>query len=219
MCPTENEIVGLSTDFKVIDITNKAISMLNHTPDVRYDWIEKGEKLIFDIDIKKSEEDILFNNQKFVRQSSDTVLENNNINRTIINEPKFKRTIAIIISIENYFPKQMNPIQPVKYANNDVKKFKEILLHKFNVVEEYRLIYYVGHGFHDEITNYISTYDMSKTDIFNTAISLRSVLLDHLKKSPCKNALIFIDACAQKITNKYSRNIVSNINDEELIIF
>ena len=248
---TENEVVGLSTDFDVIDITNKAISMLNPTPDISFDWIKKGEELVFVIETEKSNEDIFLNNQKFIRQSSFTVLENNDMKKSgsIINNSQFKRTIAIIISIENYFQKQRNQIPPVKYANNDAEKFKEMLLNKlsieendiiilendkaikteiedvikyqmFSMTEKDRLIfYYVGHGFHDGVTNYISTYDMSKTDISNTAISLRKVLLDPLRKSKCKNALIFIDACAQSFVDEYSRSTISNINDEELIIF
>ena len=247
----ENEVVGLSTDFNVIDITNKAISMLSPTPDVNFDWIKKGDELVFVIETEKASEEIFFNNQKFIRQSSFTVLENNEVKRTssIINRSPFKRTIAIIISIENYFPKQRNQIPPVKYANNDAKKFKEMLLNKlsidekdiillendkaikteiadvikyqmFSITEDDRLIfYYVGHGFHDGMTNYISTYDMSKTDISNTAISLRKLLLDPLKKSKCKNALIFIDACAQSFVDEYSRSTISNIDQEELIIF
>lgn len=249
--PTRNEIVGLSTDFNVIDITNKAISMLNPTPDVNFDWIKKGEELVFVIEIEKASEDIFLSNQKFIRQSSSTVLENNNIEKkgSIINNSQFKKTTAIIISIENYFPKQRNQIPPVKYANNDAEKFKEMLLNKLSIkeddiiilendkaikteiedvikyemlsmTEEDRLIfYYVGHGFHDGVTNYISTYDMSKIDISNTAISLRKLILDPLKRSKCKNALIFIDACAQSFVDNYSRSTISNINDEELIIF
>ncbi len=251
LSPIKNEIVGLSTDFNVIDITNKAISMLNPTPNVSFDWIKKGEELVFVIETVKANEDILLNNQKYIRQLSSTVLVNDKIRKAdlIVNNPQFKRTIAIIISIENYFPKQRNQIPPVKYANNDAEKFKEILLNKlsidesdiiilkndkaikteiedvikyqmFSMTEDDRLIfYYVGHGFHDGATNYISTYDMSKTDISNTAISLRKLLLDPLKHSKCNNALIFIDACAQSFVDEYSRSTISNINDEELFIF
>lgn len=251
LSPIKNEIVGLSTDFNVIDITKKAIAMLSPTPNVSFDWIKKGEEFVFVIEAEKANEGILLNNQKYIRQSAFTVLVNNNINKvgSIINNPQFKRTIAIIISIEDYFPKQRNQIPSVKYANNDSDKFKKTLLNKldidendiillkndkaikteiedvikyqmFSMTEEDRLIfYYVGHGFHDGATNYISTYDMSKTDISNTAISLRKLLLDPLKHSKCKNALIFIDACAQSFVDEFSRSTISNINDEELIIF
>lgn len=251
LSPIKNEIVGLSTDFNVIDITNKAIAMLNPTPNVSFDWIKKGEELVFVIETEKADEDILLNNQKYIRQVSSTVVLDDKTGKTdlMVNNPKFKRTVAIIISIENYFPKKINPISPVKYANNDAEKFKEILLNKFKIderdiiflkneqtikneiedvvkyqmfsmTEDDRLIfYYVGHGFHNGTTNYISTYDMSKTDISNTAISLRKLLLDPLKHSKCNNALIFIDACAQSFVDQYSRSTISNINTEELMIF
>ncbi len=250
LSPIKNEIVGLSTDFNVIDITNKAISMLTPTPNVSFDWIKKGEEFVFVIETEKSNEEILLNNQKYIRQSVNTVLVNNIDNvGSIINTPQFKRTIAIIISIEDYFPKQRNQIPSVKYANNDAEKFKKTLLNKLDMdendiihlqndkaikteiedvikyqilsmTEEDRLIfYYVGHGFHDGVNNYISTYDMSKTEISNTAISLRKILLDPLKRSKCKNALIFIDACAQSFVDEFSRSTISNINDEDLMIF
>ncbi len=75
------------------------------------------------------------------------------------------------------------------------------------------------HGFHNGVANYLSTYDMSQYDIANTAISLRKLLLDPLKLSNCKNALICIDACAQSFIDENARSSLSNINDEELIIF
>jgi len=251
LSPIKNEIVGLSKDFNVIDITNKAISMLNPTPNVSFDWIKKGEELVFVIETVKADTEILLNKQKFIRQGTSTVVLDDKISKNglRIKEPKFKRTVAIIISIENYFPKKTNRIPPVKYANNDAEKFKEMLLNKFSMDEsdivilkneeaikneikdvikyeirsmneDDRLIfYYVGHGFHDGVTNYISTYDMNITEIANTAISLREVLLDPLKHSKCKNALIFIDACAQSFIDPYSRNTISNINTEELMVF
>lgn len=64
----------------------------------------------------------------------------------------------------------------------------------------------------------MSTYDMHKNNIAGTAVSLRSILIDPLQKSKCKNALIFIDACAQSFQDENERNHVSNINEEELIL-
>ena len=246
----DNEIVGLSSEFKVVEITKKAISMLSPIPVVTFDWLKIGEQSIFVIRTEKSDGDILLNEQKYIRESATSKLEEVNISRQcILNNPDIKRTIVIVIAIETYYPKQRNQIPPVKYAGSDAEKFKEVLLSKldiseddiyilkneqaiktevedvvkyqiFSMSEEDRLIfYYVGHGFHNGVTNYLSTYDMSQYDIANTAISLRKLLLDPLKQSKCKNALICIDACAQSFTDENARSSLSNINDEELIIF
>lgn len=245
-----NEIVGLSSEFKVVEITKKAISMLSPIPAVTFDWLMIGEQSIFVVRAEKSDGDILLNEQKYIRESAASKLEEAHINsQCILNNPDIKRTIAIIIAIETYYPKQRNQIPPVKYADSDAIKFKETLLSElgiseddiyilrneqaiktevedvvkyqiFSMSEDDRLIfYYVGHGFHNGVSNYLSTYDMSQYDIANTAISLRKLLLDPLKQSKCKNALICIDACAQSFADENARSSLSNINDEELIIF
>ena len=245
----ENEIVGLSKDFNMIDITNKAISMLNPTPDVSFDWIAKGEELIFVIEIEKANEDILLNSQKYIRDSNITKIEN--FNSTImhtINNPKIEKTIAIIIAIENYAVRSDNQVDNVKFAIRDASRFKEMLISSMGVAQENifewkneealksnldyelkslfysltendRLIfYYVGHGFHDGVTNYLSTYDIHPFNIAETAISMRKILLDPLQQSKCKNAFIFIDACAKSFDNVNERSHITNINEEEFRI-
>ncbi len=246
---TTNEIMGLSHDFDIKNITNKAISKLNPTPKLTLNWQILNEKEIYVIMIEKSINDILIEDEKYIRK------ERENINLTkiysqtkIYKDKKIERTIAIIISLENYAPRDEKKISPVKYAKKDALAFKKILIEKMNVLEtnitflsdnqayksmlEYdlkglfydltendRLIFYfVGHGFHDGITNYLSTYDMNPNYIINTSISLREILLDPLKKSKCENALIFIDSCAQLLVDENSRNNLSNINSEEFKI-
>ncbi len=246
---TKNEIVGLSTDFNVIDIANKAISMLNPTPDVSFDWLKKGEEFVFVIETKKANEDILLNHQKYIRESNITKLEsfNTKIKHTI-NNPKIEKTIAIIIAIENYAVRSDNQVDNVKFAIKDASQFKEILISSMGISEENiyewkneealksnldyelkslfysltendRLIfYYVGHGFHDGVTNYLSTYDIHPFNIAETAISLRKILLDPLQQSECKNAFIFIDACAKNFDNENERSHIANINEDEFKI-
>lgn len=242
-----NEIVGLSNDFRIDEITKKAISLLQPIPLVEYDWVQIADKSIFMIKATKSETDILLDNKKYIRKESKSLVEETSTKSSItLNIPNFNKTVAIIIGIENYLPK--NDISPVKYANDDCQKFKRVLINNLGVEEdqiytfineealknsiEYdlrslflelgendRLIfYYVGHGFHNGITNYLSTYDMHKSNIPGTAVSLRTILLDPLQKSKCKNALIFIDACAQIFQDENERNQVSNINEEELLL-
>ena len=245
--PTNNEIVGLSDDFRIDEITKKAISLLQPIPFVEYDWVQIEEKSIYIIKTTKSETDIFLDTKKYVRKESKSFVEETSTESSItLSVPNFNKTVAIIIGIENYLPK--NNISSVKYANADCQKFKNILINNLGVKEdeiytfineealkssiEYDLrnlfhylnetdrlvFYYVGHGFHNGITNYLSTYDMHKSNIPGTAVSLRTVLLDPLQKSKCKNALIFIDACAQSFQDENERNQISNINDEELLL-
>jgi len=244
---TTNEIVGLSTDFRIVEITKKAISLLSPIPAITYDWVKSGEKSMFLIKIEKADNDILLEDQKYIRKEASTEAEENisNVTKTLAVQ-QFSRTIAIIIGIEDYAIKKEHQISPVKYANDDALKFKKMLIERMNVdennihtflneealkssleydlsrlfhflTEEDRLVFYfVGHGFHNGITNYLSTYDMHKHHIAETAVSLNKVLLDPLRKSKCKTAHIFIDACAKSFKDENERNEISNINDEEL---
>lgn len=247
--PTSNEIVGLSTDFQVIDITKRAISLLSPIPEINYNWVQSGEQSIFVIKTEKADNDILLESQKYIRKESNIVLEKKTPEyKPELNFSRPQKTIAIIIAIENYAPRDENQVSKVKYATNDALKFKEALIKSMNVDEndiymfvdekalkssleydlrglfhyltkEDRLVfYYVGHGFHNGITNYLSTYDMHQYHIAETAISLRKILLDPLRKSKCENALIFIDACAQSFQDENERSQITDINDEELVL-
>ncbi|TNJ65319.1 transcriptional regulator [Paenibacillus hemerocallicola] len=249
LSPTENEIVGLSTDFNVVDIANKAISMLNPIPDVSFDWLKRGAELVFVIETEKANENILLNNQKYIRELNKTKLESiNSMIKHTINNPRIEKTVAIIIAIENYAVRADNQVDNVKFAIKDASRFKEMLVSSMGISEENiyewkneealksnldyelkslfysltendRLIfYYVGHGFHDGVTNYLSTYDIHPFNIAETAISLRKILLDPLQQSSCKNALIFIDACAKSFDNKNERSHIANINEDEFKI-
>ena len=247
--PTSNEIVGLSTDFQVVEITKKAISLLSPIPTVTYDWVKSEKKSVFVIKTEKAVNDILLENQKYIREGSNSVLENKPLeDKTSLSVSSFRKTIVIIIAIENYASREENQVPKVKYATNDALKFKEVLIKSmgidendiymfidekalkssleydfksifYSLAEEDRLVfYYVGHGFHNGITNYLSTYDMHRYNITETAVSLRKILLDPLLKSRCKNALIFIDACAQSFQDENERSNITDINDEEIIM-
>ena len=247
--PTINEIVGLSHDFRIVEITKKAISLLSPIPEVSYDWFKKDGKSIFIIKTEKAEISILFEDKKYIRKGINSFFEEDlSEYKPILNNPQFNKTIAIIIALEKYAPRQDNQIREVKYANNDALRFKELLIKSmsidendiymisneealkstleyefknlfYSLTEKDRLIfYYVGHGFHDGVTNYLSTYDMHQYNIVATAVSLRKILLDPLRESKCNNALIFIDACAQTFQDDNMRSQINNINDEELIL-
>ena len=54
----------------------------------------------------------------------------------------------------------------------------------YSLTENDRLIfYYVGHGFHDGVSNYLSTYDLHQYNIAATSVSLQKILIDPLKSS------------------------------------
>jgi hypothetical protein len=244
---TSNKVVGLSTDFQIIEITKKAISLLSPIPPINYSWAKNADNNIFVIKVEKSDSDILFENEKYIREGTNSIIEENKSEqKVLLNNPKIQRNIAIIIAIGEYAP--VNQISKVKYAKEDALKFKETLIDvmklseddifmltdeeafkshlEYNfqglfhsLTEDDRLIfYYVGHGFHNGITNYLSTYDTHKHHIAATSVSLTEILLDPLRKSKCRNALIFIDACAQIFQDENQRTQISDINDEELIM-
>ncbi|WP_206107395.1 ATP-binding protein [Paenibacillus apii] len=247
--PTVNKIVGLSADFYISITTKKAISLLSPTPTVTYDWVKSGESSVFVIKTEKASSDILLENQKYIRDGFDSILENKVLDgKLTICVSDYKKTIAIIIAIENYSYREENQVPKVKYATNDALKFKEVLIKSmgvdendiymyvdeqalkssleydlkglfYSLSEEDRLVfYYVGHGFHNGITNFLSTYDMHPFHISETAVSLRKILLDPLLASNCKNALIFIDACAQSFKDENERRQITNINDDEILM-
>lgn len=247
--PTSNKIVGLSSDFHVANTTKRAISMLEPIPVVTYDWVNCGEKSVFIIKTEKSEKDILLENQKYIREEINSVLEKNTSESTPkLSISSYRKTIAIIIAIENYATREDNQVQKVKYASNDAFIFKEMLMKSMNVEEnniymyvddvalksnlEYDFIglfhslteddrlvfYYVGHGFHNGVTNFLSTFDMHPLHIAETAVSLRKILIDPLLTSKCKNALIFIDACAQSFKDENGRRQITDIDDAEIIM-
>lgn len=240
---SKNEIVGLSDDFPMLDIIQKSISLLSIPSVITYNWIKNDDKKIFIIETKKAEEEILLEGKKYIRQGIQSIHERKEIQ---IIEPEYNRTVAVIIAIEEYAPRSSNQISKVKYAKADAYLFKKMLEETMYITEdditmiinekalksnlEYdlkslfaslteqdRLIfYYVGHGFHNGVTNYLSTYDMHPSNINETAISLQHILLNPLQESKCKNALIFIDACAQAFQNPMQRNSITDINDEEI---
>ncbi len=248
---TENQFVGLSTDFRMDEITKKALMMIYPLPTITYDWVNVGGKHLFIIKVEKSDEEMLIGSQKYIREDSQTNIEKDIFADVI--EPlaisDFETTVAIIIGIENYKSRENNQVPPVKYAKEDALLFRKILIERFKVEdddihmfinedalksdlenglgwlfhslsEKDRLVfYYVGHGFHNGTTNYLSTYDTHINNVADTAVSLRKVLLDPLLNSKCKSGLVFIDACAQSFKNDKERALITDLNNEDFQLF
>jgi hypothetical protein len=243
---THNETVGLSSDFRIGEIITEAFSFLSPKPDVTCDWIDSDSRRLFVIKTVKSIDEICLGNQVYIREGVESILKENvtEVESKSLSVQKFSKTVAIVIAIENYANK--DHIKKVKYAERDALLFKDTLINRMGVEEENihlflnedalksslqynfqglfhelssedRLVfYYVGHGFHNGITNYLSTFDMHPHHVDTTAISLREVLLDPLSKSKCKSAMIFIDACAQSFEDENRRNTLSDLDGDEI---
>ena len=243
---TQNETVGLSSDYRIGEIITEAFSFLSPKPDVTCEWVDNNARRLFVIKTEKSTDEISLGNQLFIREGNKNKLKEGVTieSSKFLSVQKFSKTVAIVIAIENYANKEQ--IKKVKYAESDARLFKDILINRLGVEEkniylflneealksslqynlqglflelssEDRLVfYYVGHGFHNGVTNYLSTFDMHPHHVDTTAISLREILLDPLSRSKCKSAMIFIDACAQSFVNENSRDTLSNIDSDEI---
>ena len=79
------------------------------------------------------------------------------------------------------------------------------------------VFYYAGHGFHGAGGNRLSAYDTSRTNVADTSLNLREVLLEPLSQSECRRSLLFIDACAEQFQDVVpSRDVISNLDAEEV---
>src|SRR5690606_9091514 len=108
--------------FQVVEIAKRAISLLSPIPNVTFDWVKNGEKSIFVIRTEKSDEDVLLEGQKYIRKGTHSVLEDALSKKAQLSIPNYSRTIAVIIAIEEYSPRNENQISSVKYASNDANK-------------------------------------------------------------------------------------------------
>lgn len=245
---TQNETVGISSDFRIREIMTAAISFLSPRPEVICDWVVSNAKRLFVIKTIKSTDEISLGGKVFIRKGHENKLKDSEVIESFksLSVQNFSKKVAIVIAIENYANKDQ--IKRVKYAENDARLFKELLINRLGVEEEniylflneealksslqynfqglfhglssddQLIFYYVGHGFHNGVTNYLSTFDMHPHHVESTAISLREILLDPLSKSKCRSAMIFIDACAQSFVSSNSRNTLSNIDFDEINI-
>ncbi|MFZ0423758.1 MAG: caspase family protein [Xanthobacteraceae bacterium] len=79
------------------------------------------------------------------------------------------------------------------------------------------IFYYAGHGFHGAGGNRLSAYDTNRTNVVGTSLLMRDDLLEPLADSDCQQALIFVDACAEKFSAVVkSRDVISNLDAQEV---
>lgn len=83
--------------------------------------------------------------------------------------------------------------------------------------DELFIFYYAGHGFHGAGGNRLSSYDTNRVNIGDTTLSMRDALLEPLDESACKQALIFVDACAEDFRDVVqSRDVITNLDASEV---
>lgn len=71
---SEVTVHGLSTDFRAIPITQKAISLLSPEPRVEYKYITHNQKQLFIIQVEKSDTKIVFENEVYIRKGREVIL-------------------------------------------------------------------------------------------------------------------------------------------------
>jgi hypothetical protein len=155
--------------------------------------------------------------------------------------------VVVIIAIEKYRHADINQVH---YAGNDAMAFQKLLREQFNVpienitcwinenatksfVEEelpYKIrqltendtfiFYYAGHGFHNSEGNRLTVWDSHKSNLTGTTVTVNQVLLEPLKSSACKQSMIFLDACADYISDTLvGRDMISSMSTKEFAEF
>jgi Caspase domain len=130
-------------------------------------------------------------------------------------------THSIIASVENY--NEPHDFPKVDYAKKDAEDFistlkllghdeeyfiplidgkatKSTIISKVKYVAERAkendriIIYFAGHGFYEDGKNLLAPVDVVKIDKPETCVPI-DIILGHLKKSLCKQNILFIDCC------------------------
>lgn len=146
---------------------------------------------------------------------------------------------AIVIAVEKYADK----VPPVLYAESDADAVSaafvaldfEVTLLKSAQATKARIesairkratalteddtvfVFYAGHGFAKNETNYLTSHDFDHKDWVGTSVDLRAAVFEPLRKSKAKRVVLFLDACQSGMpADPNIRDIISGLNDEEL---
>jgi hypothetical protein len=130
--------------------------------------------------------------------------------------------VDVIQRIYADLPDEDVSVHLLKDANASLAALRDELKYTIrNLAEdELFIFYYAGHGFHGAGGNRLSTYDTNRTNIEDTSLSMRDDLLEPLTDSDCRQALVFVDACAEKFSGVVkSRDVISNLDAGEVTEF
>lgn len=81
-------------------------------------------------------------------------------------------------------------------------------------------VFYAGHGFSKNDTNYLTCRDTVRGDLVKTSVEFKSAIFDVLRKSKSKHVALFLDACESGMAaDPSTRGIIAALNDQELEAF
>ncbi len=78
------------------------------------------------------------------------------------------------------------------------------------------VFFYAGHGFQAGGENWLTAWDSDPDELNTSSVQLAAEVLTPLKKSACRKALVFIDACAEDMTDAASRSLIKNLTADEI---
>jgi Caspase domain len=156
------------------------------------------------------------------------------------------RILAYVVGLEKYG--RHTGIGSVDYARNDAEAFENALQSAFpgrTIESELRtdeeatlstlryelpqtiaglreddlfVFYYAGHGFFGAGGNRLTAFDSNVKNLEGTTWLLSELLTGPLSQSPCRRALIFVDACAEKLSVP-RRSVVTPLGEAEFAQF
>lgn len=163
--------------------------------------------------------------------------------------PDRGKLVAFIIGIENYQTKLKGQISKVDFARNDAEAIAEALKAIYgpdrtdlqllvdadatmgNIAYQLKqtiagldaddlfVFYYAGHGYHGAGGNRITAWDSHAHGSAETTLLLQEHLVAPLTKSHCTRALAFVDACGTPIKGADARDVVAEMDTQELQAF
>jgi hypothetical protein len=79
------------------------------------------------------------------------------------------------------------------------------------------MLFYAGHGFHGEGDNRLTAFDSNPDNLQDTTLNLSKEILRPLATSPCRRALLFVDACAVELSKAAKgRGIMHDLDAGEI---
>lgn len=126
---------------------------------------------------------------------------------------------AVIKEILRDMPSEDVVIEVIKDGDASLTALRDHLAYTIRNLsaDDLFIFYYAGHGFHGAGGNRLSTYDTNRSNVGGTSLLMRDDLLEPLANGKCQQALVFVDACAEKFREVVeSRDVISNLDADEV---